>query len=281
VAASDRRGSIALWSPCYTPSVADPNSTMHYAALGMAALLISILLYRSHRPKGKPLMSKRVYKFTAAKYAICNLQNKRLKLSTTDNLNDPFDLYAVDASDPVFASAVEALAAHFRETKAILCFSRNWDNILMWSHYGDSHAGVCLGFDIPDGEPGENYDTDVLYQPNVLPSPRRQEDLNLALVDRLLRTKHESWSYEQEVRMFVGLNDPPDANGLRWIEFGPQLILKEVIIGAQCHPHESKMVEDALKPYGDDVKCWWAGMRPDAFLLVKQDHPPYWHAKIK
>jgi hypothetical protein len=82
---------------------------------------------------------------------------------------------------------------------------------------------------------GANYDTDVLYQPNVL-QIRRPEDVNFDLANRLLRTKHESWSYEQEVRMFVGLNDPPDAKGLNWVKFGPQLVLKEVIIGAQAIP---------------------------------------------
>ncbi|MBB5317629.1 DUF2971 domain-containing protein [Tunturibacter empetritectus] len=65
-----------------------------------------------------------------------------------------------------------------------------------------------------------NYDTDVLYQQNLL-QIQRPEDLNFDLANRLLRTKHESWSYEQEVRMFVDLNDPPDAKGLKWIEFGP------------------------------------------------------------
>jgi len=83
--------------------------------------------------------------------------------------------------------------------------------------------------------------------------------------------------------MFVNLNDPPeerDGKELNWIEFGPLLVLKEVIIGAQCLPTESKKVEKAMKPYGDAVKCWWAGMRPDAFLLVKQDHPPHWHATV-
>ena len=163
------------------------------------------------------------------------------------------------------------------KTRAILCFSRNWDNLLLWSHYGDSHKGVCLGFDIPVGDPGSNYDTDVLYQPNLL-QIRGPEDVTEDLANRLLRTKHESWSYEQEVRMFGDLNDPADAKGLNWIEFGPDLVLKEVIIGAQCDPTVSKKIEDAVKPYGDSVKCCWAGMRTDAFLLVKQDHPPHWHA---
>ncbi len=137
-----------------------------------------------------------------------------------------------------------------------------------------------MGFDIPAGDLGENYDTDVLYQPNLL-QIRRSEDVNFDLASRLHRTKHESWSYEQEVRMFVGLNDPPDPNGLRWIAFGPNLILKEIILGAQCDPTKSKKVEDAVEAYEPSVTCCWAGMRPDAFLLVKQDHPPWWHASVK
>jgi hypothetical protein len=225
-------------------------------------------------------MSKRVYKFTSAEHGIGSLQNRRLKLSTINDLNDPYDLCALDLTDPAISKAMDALIIHFKKTKAILCFSRNWDNLLLWSHYGDSHKGICLGFDIPDGDPGANHDTDVLYQPNVL-QIRRPEDVNFDLANRLLRTKHESWSYEQEVRMFVDLNDPPDADGHYWIDFAPPLVLKEVIVGAVCDPRVSMSVEEAVGLYGDAVRCWWAGMRLDAFLLVKQDRPPDWHATVE
>ena len=224
-------------------------------------------------------MMKRVYKFTRAEYGISALERKRLKLSTINDLNDPFDLCPVDTTEPKVAGALAAVNSGVWQSTGILCFSRNWDNLLLWSHYGASHAGVCLGFDIPDGDPGDNYDTDVLYQPSLL-QIRGPEDVNLNLANRLLRTKHESWSYEQEVRMFASLNDPPDEKGLHWIEFGSQLVLKEVIVGAQCHPTVSKDIEDAVKLYGDAVKCWWAGMRRDAFVLVKQAQPPYWHAEV-
>jgi hypothetical protein len=199
-------------------------------------------------------MSKRVYKFTCAQYGISNLVKRRLKLSTIQDLNDPFDLCPLDTSDPAISKAADALTSQLWPTTAILCFSRNWDNLLLWSHYGDSHKGICLGFDIPDGEPGPNYDTDVLYQPSLL-QIRGAEDLP-DVADRLSRTKHESWSYEQEVRMFANLDDPPDSEGLSWMEFGPSLMLKEVIIGAQCDPTLSKKAEEAVKPYGEAVKCW-------------------------
>jgi hypothetical protein len=223
----------------------------------------------------KESREKRVYKYTQAQYGISNLKDKRLKVATIADVNDPFDLCPLDTSHPTIAEAARAVTLHVWKTAGILCFSRNWDNLLLWSHYGASHTGICLGFDIPDGDPGSNYDTDVLYQPNLL-QISRPEDVNIDLANRLLRTKHECWSYEQEVRMFVGLNDPPDAKGLNWIEFGPRLVLKEIIVGAQCAPDDSRDIEAAVKSYGDAVKVWWAGMRTDAFLLVRLDHPPDW-----
>lgn len=220
-------------------------------------------------------MSKRVYKFTAAQCGLSDLQNQHLKLSTVDDLNDPFDLCSLDTSNPVVEEALKEWTVHFRQTIGLLCFSRNWDNLLLWSHYGASHTGLCLGFDIPDGSPGHNYDTDVRYQPNLL-KVSKPEDVNYDLADRLLRTKHESWSYEQEVRIFVSFNDPPDAKGLRWCDFGPNLELKEVIAGVQCAPENLKALAEILKNYGSTVECSWAYMRADAFLLVRSNSPPPW-----
>jgi len=150
----------------------------------------------------------------------------------------------------------------------LLCFSRNWDNLLLWSHYAASHAGICLGFDIPDDVFVANA-IDVRYQPNLL-KIRDPKDLNPDFAKRLLCTKHESWSYEQEVRFLVGLNDPADESGLHWYQFGSDLQLREVIIGVKCFVNHSQAVCDALKAYPDRIECTWAQMRSDAFLLVRE-----------
>jgi hypothetical protein len=220
-------------------------------------------------------MGKRIYKFMSAQYGIGNLENRRLKLSTIDDLNDPFDLASLDTTDPAVEKALEAVITRFRGKTGLLCFSRNWDNLLLWSHYAASHTGLCLGFDIPDGPPGDEYDIDVHYQPNLL-QINGPDDVNLGLVTKLLRSKHESWSYEQEVRVFVKLNDSPDANGLFWFGFKPGLELKEVVVGAQCSSEDVKAVAEVLETYGDAVKCSWAYMRKDAFLLVRHEFPPPW-----
>ena len=225
-------------------------------------------------------MRRRVYKFTSSQHGISSLEKRRLKVSAIEDLNDPFDFFAaIDTTHPGVAQAVSMLADQYRGKVGLLCFSRNWDNLLLWSHYASSHTGICLGFDISGGDSSANFDMDVLYQPNLL-QIQRPEDVNLDLANRLLRTKHESWSYEQEVRMLVNLNDPPDSQGLSWFEFGRLLVLREVIIGAQCHPAVSRRIQQTTNPFGDAVQCWWAAMRSDAFLLIKQAHPPYWHAKV-
>ncbi len=219
-------------------------------------------------------MSKRVYKFTSAKYGIGSLESQRIKISTIDELNDPFDLASLDTTESHIEHALEELVIHFRQNYGLLCFSRNWDNLLLWSHYGASHAGVCWGFDVPDDASDDSTGTDVLYQPNLL-QIRRPEDVNCGLANRLLRTKHESWSYEQEVRLFVRLNDPPDDKGLRWFQFGPELELKEVIAGSQCAHEDLGKLAEVIKSH-PGVEHSWAYMRKDAFLLVRHDFPPPW-----
>ena len=154
----------------------------------------------------------------------------------------------------------------FRHTKGLLCFSNSWDNILLWSHYGNSHTGICLGFAV-----SEVHHIEVSYQPNLL-AVGGPADINLEFVMRLLRTKYEVWSYEQELRIFVQMNDPPDENGRNWIPFGENLELKEVIVGAVASPEDSRKAIEICKEH-PNVECAWACMRKDAFSLVGLNSP--------
>jgi Protein of unknown function (DUF2971) len=220
-------------------------------------------------------MHMRVYKFLSASNALDDLEKRRIKISTIDELNDPFDLTALDTTDPGVEIAVGELVKWFRKTKGMLCFSRNWDNILLWSHYGDCHTGICLGFDIPDAQADGGYYLHVSYQPNLLVA-QRPGDVNQDFSGRLLSTKYEGWSYEREVRLFVALNDPPDNNGMSWFDFGSGLDLKEVIVGAQCSQEDAKKVIGIRARYAATIDFSWACLRKDAFSLVRTPTPPQW-----
>ena len=221
-------------------------------------------------------MTTRVYKFMKADHAISSLQEKRLKLSTVDALNDPFDLHAIATTNHSEEIAVMAVIQHLQTSCGLLCFSKNWDNLLLWSHYANCHTGVCLAFDIPD----DDSHLDVLYQPNLLrigdllPDPLNFM-ANLNYGKRILCAKHESWSYEQEVRVFVDLTlHPADEHGDRWVEFSTDLQLKGVIIGSRCCTDTALKVCEAVLEYPEPIECAWAYMRRDAFLLVRDQPPP-------
>ena len=44
-----------------------------------------------------------------------------------------------------FAKTTESLQSNV-DASGVLCLSECHDDILMWSHYGDSHRGICLEF---------------------------------------------------------------------------------------------------------------------------------------
>jgi len=91
-----------------------------------------------------------VYYFTSAKYGLINLENKHLKVSDFSNLNDPFELLGIEMSDKDTRTAVQFEKSKIANTKGLLCFRENKYDPVQWAHYGDSHKGVCLGFEIPE-----------------------------------------------------------------------------------------------------------------------------------
>lgn len=220
-------------------------------------------------------MTKRVYKFVSAKYGICDLEKKHLKIANTNELNDPFDLAPVNVANEAIEYAVNHTVAGLRGETGLLCFSANWSNILMWSHYADGHQGVCLGFDIPHEEPGKEVLREVRYQSNTL-ELKGVEDLTEEFLRDTLTTKYECWSYEQELRAFVKLTDPPDEKGFYWLDFGPHLELKEVIIGAVCPKLDGERISRIIGDRYPGVLCDYAYMRNDVFALVRHNFPPKW-----
>ena len=49
-----------------------------------------------------------------------------------------------------FTNEIIQKVKEVRNNALISCFSKRYDSILMWSHYGDKHKGICIEFDRPD-----------------------------------------------------------------------------------------------------------------------------------
>lgn len=190
--------------------------------------------------------------------------NKKLYFSTPKDFNDPFDckINAVISDEDDFALSLEKYVPNedvmpaiengynINDTigkvvnrKGICCFSKKKDSILMWSHYADSHRGICLEFDITE-------DYDFFVFPIIIKYKRNYPTVDVSetrgnVGKELLTTKYEGWQYEQEVRIYKEAYGEYGFNptSLKAIYFGCKVEdserknLYEFIRGIECFGH--------------------------------------------
>lgn len=193
------------------------------------------------------------------KFGLENLEKRRLKISLFSTVNDPFELLGVELSDKTVRKAVQYESSVLTKEKGLLCFSSDKYNPVQWAHYSDNHKGLCLGFEIP-----KSYVEEVSYVANrlnksILNAPEKHK--------KLLTTKFNHWSYEQEYRMLLELiNYPEESSNLRFKHFDELLTLKEVYIGCRSD----------LK--FDDIKN--AFQSTSESVVVKHTRPAFKNFKI-
>jgi Protein of unknown function (DUF2971) len=152
-------------------------------------------------PKG----IRRVYHLTSADFAVNNIGLGRMKVARFSDLNDPFELLALNFGERTARRAGANFKTDYDSHTGLLCFSRNWSSPVLWSHYGNRHRGICLGFDME-----EHLLERVQYENQRILRHLGDDDAGqLTPEDQaLLRcTKYEHWRYEEEFRHFVPLND--------------------------------------------------------------------------
>ena len=170
------------------------------------------------------------YYLTSEKWALEAINNRRLKLSRLDEMNDPFELLGVSLKTKESRSVFLQLKKELNEELGVLCFSKTWHNPVMWSHYGDRHRGLCLGFDLLD-----DWTFPISYKGLRLKEDTEKglRENNGSLGHQLITTKYKHWEYEQEVRMIIRLEHAVKDRGLYFLPFCNALKLRDVIIGAR------------------------------------------------
>ena len=106
----------------------------------------------------------------------------------------------------------------------------------MWSHYTDSHKGICLKFDL-------------LEDPNLFALPikiKYKKDYSFynhvkdssKIIESLFQTKAECWSYENEFRVIK------DSIGNH--KFNKDALV-EICFGARTNDNEIKRIKELAK----------------------------------
>jgi hypothetical protein len=75
-----------------------------------------------------PPQKVRAYHFLSSRYAIDDLRHRRLKISLLDDLNDPFDLWAVAQPDRRLRKGIRELKKDISRRFGMVCFSLSWQN---------------------------------------------------------------------------------------------------------------------------------------------------------
>lgn len=152
---------------------------------------------------------KTIYKFTPLRIEF--LENRFLRITPRIDLNDPYDYYPFESdiaeTRKLYKSfgitteiAKEELSKSHLNGIGIISFTESIDNILMWSHYANSHKGMAIGFnpkhDFFKGLQRVRYTT---QRPDL-----RKEFPNIVGVE--LFFKSEQWIYEKEWRLVESFN---------------------------------------------------------------------------
>lgn len=150
-----------------------------------------------------------------------------------------------------------------RYDKGIVSLAERADCPLMWSHYGDQHKGVCVGYSVPADAAANLYKVKYggsrLVKASEVAAVLAGDETSRRRVDEaVLVRKASAWHYEREWRLI----------GQRGLQ--PSVLeLEEVIFGMRCSITVKYTVVKALENRSRPVKFYEIRQQHGTFLLRK------------
>lgn len=151
-----------------------------------------------------------------------------------------------------------------RYDKGVFSLAERANCPLMWSHYGDQHRGLCIGYSVPVSAAGELYKMQyggsrMVNASTVSAMLSGDSVAQLAVDEAVLLKKAKPWGYEREWRLL----------GSRGEQSSP-LELEEVVFGMRCEESVKYTVLKALEQRDRKVHFFEIRERPNSFLLYKK-----------
>ena len=140
----------------------------------------------------------------------------------------------------------------------ILSLTSDPKNVVMWAHYAENSAGVCIGIEI-DHSFFKNYEplrwgqgAHTLFQPQIVIYQQQRPTYSGATpvryAEKAFFTKYEPWSYEKEYRILRPISEC-DATGTVPLYSIPNILIKEIIIGMNASKELRKIVLELSKKF--------------------------------
>ena len=85
----------------------------------------------------------KLYRYVPANYFnIRNIETQKIHLSSNGSMNDVYE--GILSSSNLSYYKLQKL----NDIALMTCMTESYDNTLMWSHYADSNAGMCIEYDL-------------------------------------------------------------------------------------------------------------------------------------
>lgn len=164
-------------------------------------------------------------------------------------------------SDEYWVKMIPTFKEMVNQKLGILSMAKNWDNPALWTHYGNSHKGFCLGFN-----------TEKLFQGiggligEVIYSEEPNEvdlfDNSLKGLAKAILQKSPDYKFESEIRI-----TKTDMAG-QTILF-PTGSLEKVILGNRIKEENKAEILDVVKKYHPGTKVYSLEIDPRTRKLTK------------
>jgi hypothetical protein len=161
-------------------------------------------------------------------FALDIFVNKRLHAADFKSLNDPMEGSYTYEEGALQRWEVEAIFSQKNEYR-ILSLSDTPTNMLMWSYYADSHAGMVLGVSLRDP-------ADEVEQVRYVTDLGLERD-HPDVAKRILTKKYRMWRHERERRVFV--------RNKNFVKVDVQ----ELIFGIGTNPELKKLITSVAKKF--------------------------------
>lgn len=202
------------------------------------------------------------------------------------SLEGRVDIHTAVAAEIMIPLKVRNGVAKFQREMAtqwpMLSLTRKRNNLLMWSHYADSHRGFVIGFDTDhqffhrEGPRPISSLDEVVYL-EKRPVVPKFEEIPPNLHEIVFLTKGGHWAYEEELRMFAkpAAADAVerDDRGFEVYLFGlPPEVFKEILFGQQMSRRDKDEIATVAKDKYPNIELYQAQLNDTDFDL---DVVPY------
>lgn len=219
------------------------------------------------------------------KLTLQNLNNQVNWVSDPYLFNDPFEFshqsnFHLDENGKVKyvqgeeLKNLEQIRERIKEY-GVVCYSKDYQNNLLWSHYADNHSGMCLVFDIELENSNGLYEVNYTEQFPMIDLSDKEKIHEEIL--RIVTTKPKEWAYEQELRQVYIMKN---------MKYEYQGKLVQIIFGCRTKLDDIKMVANIARRYNPEIEISRTYPQPNTYKLatgtipIGSTIPEYWLPNI-